>query len=63
MKLIKILTLDNVASRESEIFLISSGRFEVFNMINGEQLSYSFPAKSYKTIKAAKKYANKFLEA
>jgi len=50
-------------NRHSEIYELDSGRFEVFNMINGEQLSYSFPAKSYKTIKAAKKYANKFLEA
>ena len=59
MKLIKILTLDNAASRESEIFL-SSGRFEVFNSV-GDQLSKGFPVRDYASVKAAEKYANKFL--
>jgi len=38
-----------------------SGRYEVFNMINNDQLSRGFPNKDYATEKAAVKYANKFL--
>ena len=60
MKLVKILTLDNAASRKSEIYLLDSGRYEVFNMV-GEQVSRGFPNKDYASVKSASKYANKFL--
>lgn len=60
MKLVKILTLDNAASKKSEVYELPSGRFEVFNMI-GEQISRGFPNKDYASVKSATKYANKFL--
>ena len=61
MKLIKTVKSDNEAnSRYSEIYLLDSGRFEVFNMVC-DQLSRGFPCKDYATKKAAIKYANKFI--
>lgn len=63
MKLHKVVKSDNAAnSRYSEIYLLDSGRFEVFNMVF-DQLSRGFPCKTYATEKAAVKYANKFIEA
>lgn len=62
MKLIKTVTLPDSKGRESEIFLMGSGRFEVFNSVS-DSLSYSFPVKDYKTVKAAETYALKFLKA
>lgn len=62
MKLFTTITLTSDSSRKSEIYKLDSGRLEVFNMV-GDQVSRGFPNKTYASIKAAAKYANKFLEA
>lgn len=61
MKLIKTVTSES-SDRHSEIYE-DCGQLEVFNMINAETLSRSMPAKKYKTMKGAVKYANKFMDA
>ncbi len=61
MKLITTLKSESSPSRESEIMLNASGRFEVYNSVSNS-LSRGYPVKDYATRKAAEKYAKKFLE-
>jgi len=49
-------------NRLAEFYTVAGGYIEVQCTI-GENVSRSFPFKQYKTIKGAKSYARKFLEA